>query len=631
GIARDLAAADMGKLKSIAIKPVEGRFPCPVKVTLDFGTTPSLCPAFGLRLVRGVKNGPSPAWLQRRLIAIGLRPINALVDITNFIPYDRGRPLHVFDAAKVHGDLTVRRARFGESLLALDGKIYTLDETICVIADQKGVESLSGIMGGEASGCSESTTDVLIESALWDEINIAQTGRKLGINSDARYRFERGVDPNFMVLGLELATRMVLDLCGGEASAITVAGKAEAPERIIDFPLEELCRLAGVEVGLPEIKRVLGHLGFFVAGQGQTVKIAVPSWRPDVDGKADIVEEVVRIIGVDRVPSTPFDRGEAPREPVLTPIQVRTRKAKRALAARGMVEAVTWSFISKPQAELFGGGKPELALANPIASDLSDMRPSLIPGLVRGAQSNADRGFADAALFEVGQVFKGDQPQDQITAASGVRRALAKASGIGQHWSAPAAEVDAFDVKGDALAVLAAAGAPASALQVVPGGPAWFHPGRSGTIQIGPQNVLGHFGELHPRALEALDAEGPMVAFEVVLEKIPEPKPKATRAKPVLELSPFQPVERDFAFVVDRAVKAADIVRAAQSVDRRLITGVTVFDVYEGKGIDPGKKSIAIAVTLQPRDKTLTDQEIDAVAAKIVAEVGKRTGGVLRA
>jgi phenylalanyl-tRNA synthetase beta chain len=631
GIARDLAAADMGKLKDLAVKPVEGRFPCPVKVTLDFGSTPSLCPAFALRLVRGVKNGPSPAWLQRRLTAIGLRPINALVDITNFITYDRGRPLHVFDAAKVHGNLTVRRARFGESLLALDGKIYTLDESICVIADEKGVESLSGIMGGEATGCSETTTDVLIESALWEPLNIAQTGRKLGINSDARYRFERGVDPNFMVPGLELATRMVLDLCGGEPSAITVAGKAEAPERIIDFPLEELRRLAGVEVGLPEIKRVLGHLGFFVAGQGQAVKIAVPSWRPDVEGKADIVEEVVRIVGVDRVPSTPFDRGEAPRKPVLTPIQVRTRKAKRALAARGMVEAVTWSFISKPQAELFGGGKPELALANPIASDLSDMRPSLIPGLVRAAQNNADRGFADAALFEVGQVFKGDQPQDQITAASGVRRALAKASGSGRHWSAPAAEVDAFDVKGDALAVLAATGAPAAALQVVPGGPAWFHPGRSGTIQIGPQNVLGHFGELHPRALEALDADGPLVAFEVILEKIPEPRSKATRAKPVLELSPFQPVERDFAFVVDRAVKAADIVRAAQSVDRKLIAGINVFDVYEGKGIDPGKKSIAIAVTLQPREKTLTDEEIEAVAGKIVAEVGKRTGGILRA
>jgi phenylalanyl-tRNA synthetase beta chain len=428
---------------------------------------------------------------------------------------------------------------------------------------------------------------------------------------------------------------MVLDLCGGEPSTIEVAGKVEVPERIIDFPLDELPRLAGVEIGLTEVKRVLGHLGFFVAGQGKTVKIAVPSWRADVEGKADIVEEVVRIIGVDRVPFTPFGRGEAPRKPVLTPIQLRTRKGKRALATRGMVEAVTWSFISKPQAELFGGGKGELALANPIAADLSDMRPSLIPGLIAAAQKNADRGLGDTALFEVGQVFRGDQPQDQLTAAGGVRRALAKASGIGPHWSAQssqnhAAEVDAFDVKGDALAVLTAAGAPAQAMQVVPGAPAWFHPGRSGTIQIGPQNVLGYFGELHPRALEALDAEGPLAAFEVILEKIPEPKAKATRAKPVLELSPFQPVERDFAFVVDRTVKAADILRATQSVDRKLISNVTVFDVYEGKGIDPGKKSIAIAVTLQPRDKTMTDQEIDAVAAKIVAEVGKRTGGVLR-
>jgi phenylalanyl-tRNA synthetase beta chain len=630
GIARDLAAADMGKLTNTTVKAIEGRFPCPVKVTLDFGATPSLCPAFALRLVRGVKNGPSPEWLQRRLTAIGLRPINALVDITNFITYDRGRPLHVFDAAKVHGNLTVRRARFGESLVALDGKLYTLDETICVIADEKSVESLAGIMGGEASGCSETTTDVLIESALWDPLNIAQTGRKLGINSDARYRFERGVDPAFMVPGLELATKMVLDLCGGEPSKVTVAGKAEAPERIIDFPLDELPRLAGLDVDLPEVRRVLGHLGFFVAGQGKNVKVAVPSWRADVEGKADLVEEVVRIVGVDRVPSTPFGRGEAPRKPVLTPIQLRTRKCKRALAARGMDEAVTWSFISKPQAQLFGGGKPELALANPIAADLSDMRPSLIPGLVAAAQRNTDRGSPDVALFEVGQIFRGDRPEDQLTAASGVRRALAKTTGTGRHWSAPAAEVDAFDVKADALAALTAAGAPAQALQVVPGGPAWFHPGRSGTIQIGPQNVLGHFGELHPRALEALDAEGPLVAFEVILEKIPEPKAKPTRAKPVLELSAFQPVERDFAFVVDRAVKAADILRATQSVDRKLITNVTVFDVYEGKGIDPGKKSIAIAVTLQPRDKTMTDQEIDAIAAKIVAEVGKRTGGVLR-
>jgi phenylalanyl-tRNA synthetase beta chain len=628
GIARDLAAADMGKFKDAAPKAAKGEFPCPVGVTI---AAPELCPAFALRLVRGVKNGPSPDWLQKRLTAIGLRPINALVDITNFITYDRGRPLHVFDAAKVRGQLTVRRGHAGETLLALDGKTYTLDDTVCVIADEDGVESLSGIMGGEKTGCSEATTDVLIESALWNEINIAQTGRKLGINSDARYRFERGVDPAFMLPGLELATRMVLDLCGGTPSEVTVAGSAEAPERIVDFPLSEIKRLAGLTVPLPEMRRVLERLGFFVAGQSEQVKIAVPSWRPDVHGKADIVEEVVRILGVDRVPSTPFDRGEAPRKPVLTAIQLRTRKAKRALAARNLIEAVTWSFIAKAHAERFGGGKPELALANPIAAELSDMRPSLIPGLVAAAQKNADRGFPDAGLFEVGQVFRGDTPQDQLTAAAGVRRALAKPSGIGRHWLKRDGEVDAFDAKADALAVLIAAGAPPQALQIVPGGPAWFHPGRSGTIQIGPQNILGYFGELHPTALEALDARGPLVAFEVILERIPEPKTKATRTKPALELSPLQPVERDFAFVVERTVKAADIVRAAQSVDRKLITGVSVFDVYEGTGIEPGKKSIAIAVTLQPRDKTMTDAEIETLAAKIVAEVGKRTGGVLRA
>lgn len=630
GIARDLAAADVGAFKENIPKPVKGEFPCPVGVTLDFGATPPLCPAFGLRLVRGVKNGPSPAWLQKRLTAIGLRPINTLVDITNFITYDRGRPLHVFDAKKVKGNLVVRRAHNGEQLLALDGKTYTLDNAMCVIADEQGVESLAGIMGGEASGCDESTTDVLIESALWEPLNIAPTGRKLGINSDARYRFERGVDPNFMLPGLELATQMVLDLCGGTPSEVVVAGKPETPERVIDFPPTELKRLAGLNLALPEMKRVLTKLGFFVAGQGATVKVAPPSWRPDVEGTADLVEEIVRIIGVDRVPSTPFDRGEAPRKPVLTSVQVRTRKARRALAARGMVEAVTWSFISKAQADLFGGSKPELALANPIAADLSDMRPSLLPGLIVAAQKNADRGFPDVALFEVGQVFRGDRPEDQLTAATGIRRALARSTGNGRHWSSRASTVDAFDVKGDALAVLAAAGAPVQALQVVPGGPAWFHPGRSGTIQIGPQNVLGHFGELHPRALEALDAEGPLAGFEVVLERIPEGKVKATRAKPVLELSPFQPVTRDFAFVVDRAVKAADLVRAAQNVDRKLITGVSVFDVYEGQGIEPSKKSIAIAVTIQPREKTMTDQEIDALGAKVVAEVSKRTGGVLR-
>jgi phenylalanyl-tRNA synthetase beta chain len=628
GIARDLGAASLGTFKDRPPKPVKGAFPCPVGVKIE---NPELCPAFGLRLVRGVKNGPSPDWLQKRLTAIGLRPINALVDITNFITFDRGRPLHVFDAAKVKGNLAVRRAKTGETLVALDGKTYPLDAAMCVIADEKGVESLSGIMGGEATGCSETTTNVLIESALWDELNIAQTGRKLAINSDARYRFERGVDRAFMVPGLELATQMVLDLCGGEASEIVVAGDPTPKEKIIDFPQSELPRLTGLKLPVNDVRRTLEKLGFFAAGQGERVKVAVPSWRPDVHGKADIVEEVVRIVGVDQVPSTPFPRGDHARKAVLTAIQNRTRKAKRALAARGMTEAVNWSFVSHREAKLFGGGKAELALANPIAIELSNMRPSLVPGLVMAAQKNADRGYPDVALFEVGQIFKGDRPEDQITAATGVRHALANPDGTGRHWSREAKPADAFDVKADAFAVLAAAGAPMQALQIVPGGPAWFHPGRSGTIQIGPQNVLGHFGELHPRVLAALKAEGPLAGFEVMLEKLPEPKAKPTRAKSQLELSPFQPVERDFAFVVDAKVKAADLVRAAQNVDKKLITGVIVFDVYEGKGIEAGKKSIAIAVTMQPREKTMTDDEIDAIGQEIVTEVSKRTGGVLRA
>ena len=626
GIARDLSAADMGTFKDPGIKPVKGEFACPVQVTIEDA---ALCPGFALRLVRGVRNGPSPEWLQKRLTSIGLRPINALVDITNFMTYDRGRPLHVFDAGKVTGHLAVRRARDGETLLALDGRTYTLDAGACVIADDRGVESLAGIMGGEASGCDENTSDVLIESALWNEINIAQTGRKLGISSDARYRFERGVDPAFMVPGLELATRLVMELCGGTPSDNVVVGNPFGEDRVIDFPLSEIKRLAAIEVPLVEMRRILSRLGFMVAGSGPVVKVAVPSWRTDVHGKADIVEEIVRIVGVDKVPMTPFERGDAPRKPVLTTIQIRTRRAKRALAARGMVEAVTWSFISKPAAELFGGGQPALALANPIASDLSNMRPSLLPGLIAAAQANANRGSTDLALFEVGQLFKGDKPENQMVAAAGVRHGIASSNGIGRHWSG-SAMTGALDAKADAFAVLAAAGAPMQALQIGPGGAGWLHPGRSGTIQIGPQNILGYFGELHPRTLEALGADGPLIAFEVILDRIPDARQKPTRAKPLLELSAFQPVSRDFAFIVDRSVKAGDIVRAAQGVDKKLITDVTVFDVYEGKGIDDAKKSVAIAVTIQPREKTLTDQEIDAVAAKIVAEVTKKTGGTLR-
>ena len=466
GIARDLGAADMGKFKDPTIKPVKGEFPCPVAVQID---APDLCPAFALRLVRGVKNGPSPEWLQKRLMAIGLRPINALVDITNFHDL-RPRPAVACVRCRQGARQSQQCAAAAPARRCSRSTARPMRSTRASASSPMtdGVESLAGIMGGEKTGCSEATTDVLIESALWNEINIAQTGRKLGINSDARYRFERGVDPAFMLPGLELATKMVLDLCGGTPSEITIAGAAEAPEIVIDFPLSELKRLAGLTVPLHEMRGVLERLGFFVAGQGERVKVAVPSWRADVRNKADIVEEVVRIVGVDRVPLTPFPRGDNPRKPILTAIQVRTRKAKRALAARNLVEAVTWSFIAKPQAELFGGGKPELALANPIAAELSDMRPSLIPGLVAAAQRNADRGLPDVGLFEVGQIFRGDQPQDQLTAAAGIRRALAKPSGLGRHWSKrDDGEVDAFDAKADAISVLVAAGAAPQALQVV--------------------------------------------------------------------------------------------------------------------------------------------------------------------
>jgi phenylalanyl-tRNA synthetase beta chain len=628
GIARDLAAAQLGKLKDDTIKPIKGEFPCPVSVKIE---EPSLCPAFALRLVRGVKNGPSPEWLQRRLRAIGLRPINALVDITNLVTFDRARPLHVFDAAKVKGSLVVRRAKKDEKLVALDGRTYEFDADMCVIADENGVESLSGIMGGEASGCSELTTDVLIESALWNPANIAQTGRKLGISSDARFRFERGVDPAFAVPGLELATKLVLELCGGKPSEIVLAGVIPDGGRVIDFPLAEARRLAGLETKVGEIRRVLTALGFIVAGSGETVKVAAPSWRGDVEGKADLVEEIVRILGLERVPPTPFERGASGLRPVLTALQRRTRAAKRALAASGLVEAVTWSFISKKQAELFGGGQPELVLANPIAADLSDMRPSLLPGLALAAQRNADRGYPDIALFEVGQIFAGDRPQDQLVAATALRRGATKVSGAGRHWSGSAGAVDVFDAKADALAALAACGMAIDKLQIVAGGPQYLHPGRSGTIQLGPKLVLAVFGELHPATLEALGVEGPLAVSEVILDRIPAMKAKASKAKPALVLPPFQPVLRDFAFLVDRGVAAAEIIHAAKGADKNLVTSVDVFDLYEGKEIEAGKKSIAIAVTLQPREKTLTDAEIDAVAGKIVDEVKKRTGAILRA
>ena len=582
GIARDLAASGLGTLKDGRIEPVAGTDTCPVTVTIE---APELCPGFALRLVKGVKNGHSPKWLQQRLIAIGLRPINALVDITNYVTFDRGRPLHVFDAAKVKGNVAVRRAKDGEKLLALDGREYTLTSEMCVIADENGVESIAGIMGGEHSGCDESTTDVLIESALWDPFATARTGRELGIITDARYRFERGVDPEFMVPGLELATKLVMDFCGGTPTETEVVGYVGHQPKIVPFPVSEVKRLTGIDISEDDARTILERLGFAMTeifgmdieagprGVGTTLSylsadnmrnvrrkghldVAVPSWRPDIDGKADLVEEVMRIHGVDQIAPQPLASHGTVNGKILTVLQVRSRAAKRALAVRGMMEAVTWSFIPAKHAEAFGGGQPGLKLANPIAADMSDMRPSLLPGLISAAQRNADRGFGDVALFEVSGTYEGDTPETQRRVAAGVRRGTARLDGSGRHWSGNAQGVGVFDAKADAIAVLEACGAPVDRLQIETGGPAWYHPGRSGLIKLGPKTVLGHFGEFHPKTLEMLDVSGPLAGFEVFVDAIPEPKAKPTRTKPKLELSAFQAVKRDFAFVVDKAVEA---------------------------------------------------------------------------
>jgi phenylalanyl-tRNA synthetase beta chain len=635
GIARDLAAAGLGTVTTSAVAPVDGTAPCGLGVRIAFtGPDALLAPAFALRRVSGVKNGPSPDWLQSKLRSVGLRPINTLVDITNLLTFDRARPLHVFDAGKVAGDLLVRHAVAGETLKALDGKTYTLDATMIVIADDSGPISIAGIMGGETTGCDETTTDVLIESALWSPNSIAATGRKLGIVSDARYRFERGVDPAFTLPGLDLATRLVLDLCGGTPSSVTLAGAVPEPDTRILFPYSEVRRLTGLDLPSSEMLRILEGLGFEIAGSpgnADLIFVKVPSWRPDVFAKADLVEEIIRIAGVDRIESTPLPRETAAiPAAILTPLQKRTRQAKRTLAAGGLVEAVTWSFVSHEQAVLFGGGSPSLALANPIASDLSDMRPSLLPGLIAAIGRNAARGAGDLALFEVGQVFKGDGEKDQRTAAAAVRSGTAKPSGGGRHWSGAAGAVDAFDAKADAMALLDALGVPTGGLQIVAGGSSAFHPGRSAVLRFGPKGVLGSFGEIHPSVLAAMDVSGPLVGFELILEDIPASKSKPTKARPRLDLSDFMSLQRDFAFVVDRAVEAGAIVKAALGAERTLVTKVDVFDIYEGQGVAPGMKSVAITATIQPREQTLKDTEIEAVMGKIIADVTKKTGAVLR-
>jgi phenylalanyl-tRNA synthetase beta chain len=628
GIARDLAAAGVGLLKPVADAPVAAAFPCPVGVRLDF--PPALraapCAMFAGRMIRGVVNRPSPPWLRARLKAIGLRPISSLVDITNYLTIDRARPLHVFDADTLAGNLTVRLARPDERLMALNGKEYALDPEMTVIADEDGVLSLGGLIGGEPSGCTPRTVNVFLECALFDPARTAATGRKLAVESDARYRFERGVDPASVLPGIEAATRLILELCGGEASEIVVAGREPAVRRKVPFRPARVHHLGGVDLPEDRMRGILESLGFEVRAVEDTLEVTPPSWRSDIDGEADLVEEVLRIHGYDKIPPVSLPREAALPRGALTPLQLRAAAVRRALAGRGMVEAVTWSFVSEDHARLFGGVDERLRLVNPISADLSMMRPSGLPSLIAAAGRNADRGLGDSVLFEIGPVFADDTPEGQALAAAGVR---AGASGP-RNWAQPPRDVDIFDAKADILAALAAAGVAPDSVQIDPAGPDWYHPGRCGTVVLRPKTVLGHFGEIHPGVLSGMDVAGPMVGFELVLSRLPEPKRKAGRARPPFRPSPFQPVERDFAFVVDASVPAEAVVRAAKGADRALITEVSVFDLYAGPGVEAGRKSLAIAVRLQPSERTLTDAEIEAVASRIVASVEKATGGTLR-
>ncbi|WP_297799863.1 phenylalanine--tRNA ligase subunit beta [uncultured Brevundimonas sp.] len=623
GIARDLAAAGVGTLKTPAIEPVAGKGAPSISVRID---APELCPTFAGRVIRGVKNGPSPKWLQDRLTAIGLRPINALVDITNLISYDRARPLHVYDISKLEGaEIVVRGGQEGDSLLALDGKEYAPQAADCVIADNGGARAigLGGVMGGESTGCSDETVDVFVESAWFEPIVIAQTGRSLGISSDAQYRFARGVDTHSVVPGLELATKLILDLCGGEPSDIVVAGEAPAAPQGFAFDPAFVKRLSGMDLSEDRIAEILTALDFKVE-RGSPWIVTPPTARRDAHGPADLVEEVARIEGFASLPSIPLPFVAPPAGGILSARQARVRTARRALASMGYAEAVTWSFTKQSIATLFGGGDDKLVLENPIASDLDCMRPSALPNLIQAAARNAARGHADAALFEIGPIYLGDGPKDQRTVIAGL-----VAPHADRHWQG-AGDDALFTLKGDLIELLELIGAPVGSLQLVQGqNREWWHPGRSARLQLGPKNIIVEFGALHPSVLKTLDADGPMLAFEIILDNVPEPKGKGGKARGAANLSNLMPLTRDFAFVVDEDKAVGDLVRAVSGADKALITDVRVFDVYRGKGVPEGQKSIALEVELQPREATLTDAEIEAVMSKIVAAATK-AGAVLR-
>ncbi|PIL19118.1 phenylalanyl-tRNA synthetase subunit beta [Puniceibacterium antarcticum] len=620
GVARDLAARGLGTLKPRDVVPVEGSFPCPIGVSIDDDTLDA-APVFYGRVINGVTNGPSPQWLQDSLRAIGLRPISFLVDVTNFFTYDRNRPLHVFDADLVAGNLRVHRAKGGETLLALDDKTYTLQPDMTVISDDNGIQSIAGVMGGLDTGVTEETTNVFIEAAYFDTVRTAYTGRALKINSDARYRFERGIDPAWTPTGLEHATRMILDVAGGKASEVVVAGEIPDTDRAYKLDPARVISLVGMDIPESEQRQTLTRLGFVLDGD----MAQVPSWRPDVLGEADLVEEVARIASLTKLQGKPLARTQSGvPQPILSPLQKREQIGRRTAAALGYNECVTYSFIDKAAATLFGGGDDATMLANPISADLSHLRPDLLPGLLRAAARNQARGFPDQALFELGATFSGGEPGEQQLQISGLL--VGRTGPKDVHGTARG--VDVYDAKADAEAVLAAMGAP-SKVQILRGGDVWWHPGRHGRICLGPKKTLGIFGEVHPKVLKSLDIKGPAVAFTLWPAEIPLPR-KTGATRPALVATDLQAVERDFAFVVDAEVEALSLVNAAAGADKALIAEVRVFDEFIGGSLGEGKKSIALTVRLQPTEATLKEKDIEAICAKIVEKVQGATGGTLR-
>lgn len=619
GIARDLAARGLGTLKPLKVETVAGTFANPISVEITEAAKDG-CYLFGGRYIRGVKNGPSPMWLQDRLTAIGLRPISILVDVTNFFTYDRNRPLHVFDAATVKGGLVIDRATGGEELLALDEKTYTMPEgALCIFSGGK-VESIGGIMGGEETGCSDDTVDVFVEAAVWNTLDIAKAGRALKVNSDARYRNERGIDPAYNMQALDDATAMILALCGGEASEVVMAGAVPDVSRAYRLDTDRVQSLVGMDIAPARQVAILESLGFVMDGD----MAEVPSWRPDVLGEADLVEEVARVESLTHLAPKAMTRPAGVAKSILTPMQVRESSARHQAAALGYNECVTYSFVDEKSAKLFGGGTDAVRLENPISSEMSHMRPDLLIGLLQAAARNQARGFADLSLFECGPAFHGGEPGEQHLQVAGV---LVGASGPKDVHGARRV-MDLYDAKADAEAVLAAIGAPAKA-QILRDTSPWFHPGRSGKICLGPKKVLAQFGELHPKVLKEMGVKGTAMAFTVYLEETPLPRGTKV-ARSAFFTNDLQAVERDFAFVVDKSVNALDLVNAAAGVDKVLIEEVRVFDEFIGGSLGEDKKSLAITVRLQPADATLKDKDLEEISAKIVAKVEKATGGTLR-